>query len=542
MPSLARLHRLTQNSLFRWMSLIIIPAIVVVVGMYLKHVRGPYWLGSNYDPDYAYLMNALNVVERLPIWLIGHPGTPLQVLIALMMRWVHLIRNHFDYDWPTLETDVLSNPEIYLQAVSYIFLIINALLVFAIGLTCYRRLKQFWLALLLQAAPFFSSYIPMNSLVKVAPETLLLTVVLLLLWLLVFMLGPESFSWRRWLWYTIGCATIVGLGIATKMNFIPMVVLPLCVIRTVRLKSLYLAGVAGFFFLFTLPIRSRYAELFEWLTSIFKHTGIHGAGTEQIIVWSVYWSNLKTLIDGFPYIFAVILLFCLIVIVNILVQPRRRDYVQTMAFRIGVAATITQLFAFVFIAKHMIQYYFLPFVPLTAIIVCCALIQLRDWHQRQTATTVCLGILFVFFAGRSVLLTYSETKDAIAIEKNTKIEILTLRSLLEERYSDYTVFHYFRSSSPEFALSLGNDFVGQSYNWEFTQRYPDYYTYDISSNHFLNWDTVIDMNTFLQANPKVILTGSPFETAYVNEPQYRPNLTLTDVFHGTTETFYIVSQ
>ena len=146
----------------RWIGFIVIPGLFVVLGMYLKNSRGPYWSGSNYDPDYAYLMNALNVIEDLPIGHIDHPGTPVQIFIAIVMRCVHFLRNNFVYDWPTLETDVLTNPELYLQTVSYVFLIINALLLSTIGFTAYYKLKNVWLGWLLQTAPFFSSYIPMK--------------------------------------------------------------------------------------------------------------------------------------------------------------------------------------------------------------------------------------------------------------------------------------------------------------------------------------------------------------------------------------------
>src|SRR3989338_470221 len=435
----------------RWIGFIVIPGLFVVLGMYLKNSRGPYWSGSNYDPDYAYLMNALNVIEDLPIGHIDHTGTPVQLFSALVIKTSHLIRNGAQYDLQTLETDVLIHPELYLQAISYTLLIINSVLLLTVGIITYGILKNYYFAIILQSTPFLSSFIPMYSFTKVAPEGLLLTIVLLLICWLVVMLGKTKFNRRQAIDSSLVAASIVGLGIATKVNFLPMLIVPLFIIQTIRLKLLYFASTIGFFFLWTWPIRSQYNKLFHWFGSIFQHTGIHGSGTVGVIDWPLYWNNLQGLIDGFPRIFEVIILFLLVSIVSIIVLPQRRQYLQTMTFRVGAAAIVSQLLSLVMIAKHMRYHYFIPFIPLTGIIVCCILMQLRNKSQHRNASGVYLAVLFIFIFVQSIISGSRQTSQAIDIERQTQKEFLATHETSAGQYS---------------ALQAGNNFAYGSYTVE----------------------------------------------------------------------------
>ena len=58
----------TQNDRFpqpfRWL-LVVPPVILVAVYLAVKWVTGPYYLSVNFDPDYAYLFNALDLAVGL---------------------------------------------------------------------------------------------------------------------------------------------------------------------------------------------------------------------------------------------------------------------------------------------------------------------------------------------------------------------------------------------------------------------------------------------------------------------------------------------
>ena len=53
-------------------------------------VRGFYDLGFNIDPDSQYLFNAARLASGSPSVYVHHPGTPLQIVAAVVIRakWV----------------------------------------------------------------------------------------------------------------------------------------------------------------------------------------------------------------------------------------------------------------------------------------------------------------------------------------------------------------------------------------------------------------------------------------------------------------------
>jgi hypothetical protein len=143
----------TMKKLFCYLSLLILPLMIVLTTLYLNKARGPYWLGMNYDPAYMYLLNSLNVARMKNVGHIDNPGTPLQVAGAVVMRIVHFISNHPKDD---LQAHVLKNPEIYLAIMNKVFLGLNTLMLIIMGIVTFWITKDVMISLILQSSPFFS--------------------------------------------------------------------------------------------------------------------------------------------------------------------------------------------------------------------------------------------------------------------------------------------------------------------------------------------------------------------------------------------------
>ena len=117
---------------FNKLILLIFPLILVLLGTYMKRVIQDYSMFS-VDPDYCYLFNGLNLAHHNFPWHIDHPGTPLQLLSAIVIRLVHLFRND------TLDMDLFKNPELYINAINYTIIYLQAIVLFFTGLTIFRR-------------------------------------------------------------------------------------------------------------------------------------------------------------------------------------------------------------------------------------------------------------------------------------------------------------------------------------------------------------------------------------------------------------------
>jgi len=106
----------------------VIPLAFLFCILLLKRAQGPYWLSFNSDPEYAYLLNSLNFAEGLPIGHVHHPGTPLQVVGACILKPFHFFRTG-----SALAEDVLKNPEVYLGFMNSILLGLAIVAIFLAG-------------------------------------------------------------------------------------------------------------------------------------------------------------------------------------------------------------------------------------------------------------------------------------------------------------------------------------------------------------------------------------------------------------------------
>ena len=93
-------------------------------------------------------------------------------------------------------------------------------------------------------------------------------------------------------WYMIALALVSGFGMATKLTFLPLLIIPLFVLQKLRNKIgfLFLTGIS--FILWTWPIIPQYKTLCEWYYRILTHTGYYGLGNVGIINLEVYLENM----------------------------------------------------------------------------------------------------------------------------------------------------------------------------------------------------------------------------------------------------------
>src|SRR6185436_19337927 len=85
------------------------PLLLTLTFLLIRTLTGPFYLGTNYDPDYAYLFNSLNLAVFHPPRHIDHPGTPVQLVGALVLRAQHPVASNVD-----LAFDTIRNSEIRL--------------------------------------------------------------------------------------------------------------------------------------------------------------------------------------------------------------------------------------------------------------------------------------------------------------------------------------------------------------------------------------------------------------------------------------------
>ena len=485
---------------------LIIPFIFLFVVLLLKDAQGPYWLGSNSDPEYAYLLNSLNLAEGQPVGHVDHPGTPLQEAGAVVLKVFHSFRNA-----GTLSEDVLKNPEAYLLIMNGILLALGVCLLFFIGWFAFRKTGDMRFSLLIQASPFFSTALLLSA-ARMNPEPLLLVISFAMIPAILFF--RESFFIFSFL---------CGLGVAAKVTFLPMVLVPLFVLPGIFRKISFAVLMAAFVFWFTSPIISEYGFILKLFRSLFMHTQIYGGGPEKIVDPRLYLANLKHLHQTEPVFFAVFYLSLFAWI-----RRKKKDFWLLS----GILAC--QSSSILMVAKHFMagkEYYLLPALMLSALSL------YLFWEitsSRQDPRALFFSSLIgLFFIVRIFDLTHTYFD-----LRKTKDEQLRVYRKVQE-YPDHAKVYYYRSSSPYYALKFGDDFSLGRHADVLNKLYPRVYFYNIWSSRYSGWNEWTNLGRIRnESGDRVIFQGSSFDKAYKIYPQYRPIAVLTDILGGDYETAY----
>lgn len=523
--------------------LLILPAVVVFTAVSLKYSQGPYWLSSYVDPEYLYVISSLTLSESGQTVSPGHPGTTLQALMAVVMKISSMLT--FE-EKESLTVAVLANPEFYLNATSYILIILNALIVLIIGLTAYKLTRNIWLSLLLQFTPFLYNNVLIDGLPRVSPEPLLLFAGLLFLLILLKMSYGKNQSESV---YSCTCALalVSGFGMASKLTFFPLLIIPLFALPTLRNKACFLFLTGLFFFIFTLPVISQYEGLITWYCNIFTHGGYYGEGSRNVLYLYSYFRDIAGLFLGIP-LFFLIWLFSTGFIIGRFVKGKAsiNEVWRENSFRILSGMTAAQLVAVFMTAKQPAGWYLIPSQVLSGLMLFVMLKYFIDLKYFNTRKIILLTVVFLFSMS---VLRINDIKNVFMQNLQVKEKSSAVYQTMEGSYKDYLkIYHVFlsthiSSSSPLCALAFGNYFVNEGrYSGLLRRMYGDVYFYNALDQKFYNWTKEFSMEDFiLKGKQKKIVFQFP------SIPEYGEAITcssgsvlhLKDVFGGENGTLYI---
>ena len=279
-----------------------LPLLFVAAAFLFAQAAGPFYLAYRYDPEYAYLLNGLNLVLGWRPEHIDHPGTPLQLCWALILRFSQPTASG-----PALEMHVLMGAEGYLQGVSTVFLLSYGLALVWLGVTVARLTGSRAAAWLAQATPFL---LEDNFLLflRVNPEPFLLLLGLALIpWLLRSALadpptGPLPLALP---------SLLVATGLCLKITYVPIWLAVVFLLRGWRARAWFAGLTAAGCLLWTLPIMTQYPRFAAWVWGLAAHRGQYGLGAAGWVHPMTYLAGLGSLLEQ-NRVFTVMLLVSLL--------------------------------------------------------------------------------------------------------------------------------------------------------------------------------------------------------------------------------------
>lgn len=486
---------------YKILIILIIPILSGIGSVAMRAAIGPYWLGPNNDPAYLYLVNALYILDGIVPRFVEHPGTPLMVLGA----WIIKVFN-MRLQGEALVENVFRDPEFYMNAMHYVLLGTFLLTLAALGWYALKKTGTALAAVLLQLPALV--YLTLRSygsdksilpiIVNVDAEPVLITAVNLFLMCFLKLYYAQDEQSRSMAAVLFGL--VCGFGTAMKITFLPMVLLPILLLKKWNDRVILAVSAVISFVFFTLPIVSRYGRTWEWVTNLITRNE-QGSGTVGLHP-QLYVSQIqRVLSENILLITIAITAFLIYKMFGIWQQRHRITASVSPAGYAFLVVVATVLSYFIIMPRHPAPHYMVPAVGLIGLIIFLlyeALAFDRRLKHRMFAVFV------VLFVAARVAMAAAYQKDAHTYHH----QIYEFSQMVYSKYKDCMICPYYRSSSPAFALGFGDENAGRlAYTKVLRKVYPGTYYFHYWSRMFHDGAKDISFSKLKQINPCVLIYG-----------------------------------
>ncbi len=490
---------------------LILPALII---LNISNNKSYFYESVSYDPDYCYLLNGLNLASfHLVIGHTDHPGTPVQLISALIIRTTYFLRIT-DHD---LVTDVLTFPEYYLKIIATTFSIINLTFLILFGIILYRLTNDLFYGLLFQAIPFYSTTVLKDSFYHDSPEPLLFLLIIILLFAFVLheyynklqkqirlnFSGSAKIKCIEIDLFLIILSILAGLLLATKINSFPIILFLILFINKFKNKIIFSVLTLLSFVLVTLPIIDQYTLFFDWVFRLFIHSGRYGAGSPDIVNINSFFTNLNLIIKHEPIFITTILISILFLLLNYKSSSDRKK------IRLLLLITFIQILSIIVISKQFAFRYLIPILP-TIFINIFIFLHISKTTNRNKH----IIILFFLAACYFQIILQRLSKPSVTHEK--------VENHKQNIYS-------YGCESKIYALHFGNEYSKRMFSKNLKKIYGEQFFYNIWGKKFTNWDTEISLESLkmkrkdwiLYINDYRVTKFKPgFKLARISEEKY----------------------
>jgi hypothetical protein len=339
-----------------------LPLAYLAVGALVRVSIGTHWALAGGDPDYAYLLNALNVSEFKMVGHSDHPGFTVHMLGGAILALVRLVV--FNGADTGLANNVLAQPEQYLDLLTSIVKFAIAAVLFFLGLAA-RSCRLSWpVALTLQASPFLLPSSLWMNLGRFTPEPILYLVGLLLaLHAVITVFGSQEQPDGR---SQLVAGVLLAAGVITKVIFAPWLLFELIIARTFKARGTLIVSFLVGLMLLLLPFYRLFSRMMNWFLDLATHTGRYGGGPEGFVDANLFAESLFALFSipqlMYPIVTSILLLFLSAICRPYAPQTRNASRIILGSLSLMVCQTII-------VAKSPAMHYLLPGLTSTGLML-----------------------------------------------------------------------------------------------------------------------------------------------------------------------------
>ncbi|MEO6695787.1 MAG: hypothetical protein ABIY50_10050 [Ignavibacteria bacterium] len=491
----------------KYIFLLIIPVLFFFSGNLLKDGQGPYYLNF-YDPSYVYLINSLNLAQLngYGVGHFDHPGATVQVLGAGMIYALHLINNN----GKDIVRDVLERPEDYLKVINRLFGILNTVMLFLLGCIAFRFTGNLLYSILIQFTPFTSMEIFYGYII-VTPDNFLIVVSFCLIAVLIYYvycvndLQPTPNS------VIFSFAFVTALGMATKLNYLPMAVIPLLIIKGVKRKLIFLGLSIMLFHIFILPALSNYVQFTEWITSLIIYSGHYGQGEATVVNSSEFIVHLGLIFTKdtfFTFTYFCISLTLVICLFRKEKIEKGTDVLLKKQLKLLFVIFIAMTFQIIIVAKQYRQHYLIPtfLISIFSLSLCASVLAYHFKKLKVIYSYIVIIILISLWSLNQIIVNYD-----LAVYQRT--EAFKIYNFIKDNYSDSFIIPTYATANKEGALGFAVSYAGsQKERYESVLRslQKDQLFYNPWIKKFESVSDKPDIKSLLLTNRKIIVQNSAY--------------------------------
>jgi hypothetical protein len=492
----------TKN--FKTFPLFIYPIFYLFIGVYFNALIGDLSLIS-VDPDYVYFLSGVSISEGyFKVGHIDHPGSPLQYLIAIILRVTYLFRK--DSGTPYLE-DILGNSDLYISVVNIVLTVIVSISIFIAGLYVFRKTKSFLYSLLIQSIPFVP-FIWYQIIGRVVPELLLPIPVLALSSFLIGHLSDkkEDFSRKDFIIISI----ILAFSLSVKLTMISLFIIPILIVKSWRNK-LIVVGLSMFLFLiFSWPATLQIERFWSWMSNLFIHSGNYGSGSKNIVDIAAFSSNFVKIKQLYRY-FTYLIIFQIFFIPTsylLLRGKKNTDYKKLILVSSIFLSIIIQT---VITAKHFAPHYFIPAILLGPLLLFLSVEIIKDYYPNKFSLQISniFLIVFIIWHINDQLTNINYSSQGIGNQVTSREETRHYTETVEKESIKIIVSQDYGCPLPEYAVLFSTAWLANPlkprYNETLAKLFPNTYQYTTFDDRFRFWGEEFNPDKIIEQNIPVYL-------------------------------------
>ena len=490
----------------RYIIFALIPVVLFITAYFFKDAGGPYYL-NYYDPGYVYLVNSINMMEFEDIGHTDHPGTTLQIFGAVILKIILAGKT----DAQILDI-VFSDPEYYLNILNKSLILINCIALFCLGIFVYSKTSNLIMSLLLQLTPFISFEI-FYGLVIVSPENFLILSVLSLSAVLFYKVydadsGKHNFA------LSILFAVICGFGSVSKLNFVPLCILPFILLKGIKYKLIFSAGTILVFFIFFLPVISKFTKFFSWAGNLTVNSGIHGKTDLSKFDLTLFFNNIIHILSNDVFLAVIYFLIIAVLILSLKIKNENsseqdvRKSIKERRVLFAILLAIT--FQILVVAKNYMpyaQYYIVPSLML-AVTGLIFLISLSLRTFKSLANIESKKVFMTAFLMVSLFSVF-EINKSFTEASQFRDESLKINRIIEDYSGSETVIPSVGTANEDCALALCVmfDYSGKRssvYKSVFSKKSSSVVFHDYWKNKLFTLSDNVDIREYISGKKKII--------------------------------------